>query len=93
MGNEQPHWDGSTERRNIEGWSQYEKLVLNHISESKSEIKDIKEDVNEIKVTLAEFKVELKQSISSSATRTSGIVSIAISVVSGIIMYFLTGKA
>lgn len=88
MGNE--NWDGINRRH--EGWNQYEKLVLNHITESKAEIKDIKADVSNIQITLAGFKVELKQIISSSATRTSSYISLAISVISGVVLYFLIGK-
>ena len=89
MGNEH-QWDGVDRR---DSWNQHEKLVLNHITESKIEINNIKNDLNNIKITLAEFRIELKQIVSSSASRTSGIISVAVSVVSGLIMYFLIGKA
>ena len=89
MGNE--NWDG-IDRRQDADWLQYKQKVLSDINDTKQDIKDIKTDVTAIKLTLAEFKVELKQIISSSATRTSSYVSLAISVISGVILYFLIGK-
>jgi hypothetical protein len=44
-----------------------------------------------MQVGFAEMRVEVKQIVSSSATKTSGIVSVIVSVISGAILFFVTG--
>lgn len=82
-------WDG-TERRETD-WLQYKQKVLSDIKETKDDVAGIKDDVTDIKITLAELRLELKQIVGKSAAATSTWVSLAVSVISGIIVYVLTG--
>lgn len=86
------HWDGTTERRIDTDWLQNKQKVLSDIKDTKDDVKDIKEDVTDIKITLAELRLEIKQVVSKSATTTSSWISLAVSVVSGVIIYFITGQ-
>lgn len=82
-------WDG-IERRDSTDWLHYKQKVLSDIKETKDDVADMKDDVTDIKIGLAELRVELKQIVSQSATRTSTWVSLLVSVISGIIVYFMT---
>ena len=90
MGTADQEWDG-TDRRHATGWDRYEIKVLSDIKNMQEEVKDVREDVGKIQVAFAEMKVELKQIVGASAARTSGIVSVLVSVVSGAIMFLITG--
>lgn len=90
MGTANQEWDGY-DRRHATGWDRYEVKVLSDIKNVQEEVGEIKKDMSKMQVAFAEMKVEVKQIVSSSATRTSGIVSIIVSVVSGVIMYLVTG--
>lgn len=90
MGTANHEWDG-TDRRHTNGWDRYEMKVLSDIKNIQDEVKDVKEDVSKMQIAFAEMKVELKQIVGASATRTSGIVSIVVSVISGVIMFMVTG--
>jgi septal ring factor EnvC (AmiA/AmiB activator) len=85
-----PEWDG-TERRIDTDWLRDKQKVLSDIKDTKDDVKDIKEDVMDIKITLAELKVEIKQIVNKSATTTSSWISLAVSIISGIAIYFITG--
>ncbi len=90
MGTANQEWDGS-DRRHPNGWDRYEMKVLSDIKNIQDEVKDVKEDVSKMQIAFAEMKVELKQIVGASATRTSGIVSVVVSVISGVIMFVVTG--
>ena len=83
-------WDGVTERRGSADWLQDKQWVLSDIKETKADVSDVKKDVTDIKIGLAELRIELKQIVSQSASRTSTWVSLVVSVISGIIVYFMT---
>lgn len=83
-------WDG-TERRDSTDWLQYKQKVLSDIKETKDDVADMKDDVTDIKISLAELRVELKQIVGKSASITSTWVSLIVSVISGVIVYFMTG--
>ena len=83
-------WDG-TERRDSTDWLQYKQKVLSDIQDTKEDVKDIKDDVMDIKMALTELKIEIKQIVGKSATTTSTWVSMAVSVISGIVIYYITG--
>jgi len=84
-------WDGSTERRDSTDWFQYKQKVLSDIKDTKDDVADMKDDVTDIKIGLAELRIELKQIVGKSATTTSTWVSLLVSVISGIIVYVMTG--
>ena len=90
MGTANQEWDG-VDRRHLTGWDRYELKVLSDIKNIQDEVKDVKDDVSQMQVAFAEMKVELKQIVGSSATRTSGVVSVIVSVISGVIMFLITG--
>lgn len=85
-------WHGDQERRAASNWDKYETKVLEDIKEVKGEVKVIQSEIRGIEITLAEMKIEIKQIVNKSATTTSSIVSVVISIISGIILYFVTGK-
>jgi seryl-tRNA synthetase len=85
-----PEWDG-TERGIDTDWLRDKQKVLSDIKDTKEDVKDIKEDVTDIKITLAELKVEIKQIVNKSVTTTSSWISLVVSVISGIAIYFITG--
>ena len=84
-------WD-RTERMIDTDWLRDKQKVLSDIKDTKEDVKDIKGDVTDIKITLAELKVEIKQIVSKSATSTSSWISLGVSIVSGVIIYFVTGQ-
>ena len=90
MGTANQEWDG-VDRRHATGWDRYEMKVLSDINNIQAEVKDVKEDMSKMQIAFAEMKVEVKQIVGASATKTSGIVSVLVSVVSGIILFALTG--
>ena len=90
MGTANQEWDG-TDRRSPNGWDRYELKVLSDIKNIQDEVKDVKEDMSKMQIAFAEMKVEVKQIVSSSATKTSGWVSLGVSLVSGLIIFWLTG--
>ena len=90
MGTANQEWDG-TDRRHANGWDRYEMKVLSDIKNIQDEVKDVKEDVSKMQIAFAEMKVELKQIVGASATRTSSVVSTVISIVSGVVVFLLTG--
>ena len=84
-------WDGY-DRRHTTGWDRYEVKVLSDIKNIQEEVGDIKKDISNMQIAFAEMKMEVKQIVSASATKTSSVVSIVVSVVSGVIMYLVTGS-
>mgnify|MGYP003586275028 CR=1 FL=1 len=90
MGTANQEWD-ETDRRNPNGWDRYEIKVLSDIKNIQEEVKDVKDDMSKMQIAFAEMKVEVKQIVSSSATKTSGWVSLGVSLVSGLIIFWLTG--
>lgn len=84
-------WDGITERRDSTDWLQYKQKVLSDIKDTKDDVADMKDDVTDIKIGLAELRIELKQIVGKSAATTSTWVSLLVSVISGVIVYFMTG--
>jgi hypothetical protein len=66
--------------------------VLSDIKNIQEEVGDIKKDMSNMQIAFAEMKMEVKQIVSASATKTSSVVSITVSVVSGVIMYLVTGS-
>lgn len=90
MGTANQEWDGP-DRRQATGWDRYEIKVLSDIKNIQDEVGGIKKDMSSMQVGFAEMRVEVKQIVSSSATKTSGIVSVIVSVISGAILFFVTG--
>ena len=90
MSTDQHEWDGN-ERRNGADWFQYKHMILADIKGTKDDVKEIKEDVLDIKLALTELKLEIKQVVNKSATTTSSIISTIISIVGGVVIWFLTG--
>lgn len=90
MGTADQEWNGS-DRRQATGWDRYEIKVLSDIKNIQDEVGGIKKDMSSMQVGFAEMRVEVKQIVSSSATKTSGIVSVIVSVISGAILFFATG--
>lgn len=90
MGTANQEWDG-IDRRHQPGWEKYEYKVLTDIKEVKEEVKEIRGDVTKIQLELAKMGMEIKQVVSKSATTTSTGVSLAISVISGVIIWLITG--
>ena len=72
MGNNH-EWDG-VDRRNPTGWDRYEMKVLSDITDVKKEVADIKKDMSAMQLGFTEMKMEVKQIVSSSATKTSSVV-------------------
>ena len=91
MGTANQEWDGY-DRRYTTGWDRYEVKVLSDIKNIQEEVGDIKKDMSNMQIAFAEMKMEVKQIVSASATKTSSVVSIVVSVVSGVIMYLVTGS-
>ena len=89
MGNNH-EWDG-VDRRNPTGWDRYEMKVLSDITDVKKEVADVKKDMMVMQLGFTEMKMEVKQIVSSSATKTSSIVSTLITTIGGIVLYVLTG--
>ena len=90
MGTANQEWDG-LDRRQATGWDRYEIKVLSDIKNIQDEVGGIKKDMSSMQVGFAEMRIEVKQIVSSSATKTSGIVSVIVSVISGAILFFVTG--
>lgn len=90
MGTANQEWDGH-DRRQMTGWDRYEIKVLSDIKNIQEEVVGIKKDMSNMQIGFAEMKMEVKQIVGASATKTSGVVSVIVSVVSGIIMFFVTG--
>lgn len=86
----QQEWNGE-DRRSPIGWDRYEMKVLSDIDDVKKEVADIKKDMTTMQMGFAEMKMEVKQIVGASATKTSSIVSIIVSVVSGVVVFMLTG--
>ena len=84
-------WDG-VDRRHRPGWERYEYKVLTDIEEVKDEVKEIRGDVTKVQLELAKMGMEIKQVVSKSATTTSTWVSLVVSVVSGVMIWIITGS-
>lgn len=90
MGTANQEWDGP-DRRQATGWDRYEIKVLSDIKSIQEEVGEIKKDMSNMQIGFAEMKMEVKQIVGASATKTSGVVSVIVSVISGVIMFFVTG--
>lgn len=90
MGTANQEWDG-LDRRHPNGWDRYEIKVLSDIKDMQEEVSEVKKDMGKMQVAFAEMKVEIKQIVGASATKTSGWVSLGVSIVSGIVIFLLTG--
>ena len=90
MGTANQEWDGP-DRRQATGWDRYEIKVLSDIKSIQEEVGGIKKDMANMQIGFAEMKMEVKQIVGASATKTSGVVSVIVSVISGVIMFFVTG--
>lgn len=91
MGTANQEWDGP-DRRNPNGWDRYEMKVLSDIQNIQGEVKEVKDNMGKMQVSFAEMRIELKQIVSASAAKTSAIVSLAVAVVSGVVVWFITGN-
>lgn len=84
-------WD-EIERRGSSELTTYKFKVLEEsIEDIKDEVKESRKEVKEFMKDMIEMKVELKQLVGKSAATTSSWISLAISILSGVAIYFITG--
>lgn len=83
-------WDG-IDRRGEQEVTKYkvERVILD-MKETRADVEVIKKDMVDIKMIMTEMKAELKQIVGRSSAYTSSIVSIVVSVIGGVVVYYMT---
>jgi hypothetical protein len=84
------NWDG-IDRRNDQELIKYkvERIILD-MNSTKDDTEKIKRDIVDIKLLMTEMKMELKNIVGRSSAITSSIVSLVITVIGGVIGYFVS---
>lgn len=83
-------WDG-IDRRNDQELIKYkvERIILD-MNSTKDDTEKIKKDIVDIKLLMTEMKMELKNIVGRSSAITSSIVSLVITVIGGVVGYFVS---